>query len=129
MSTLGSFQLNNLSLRSICGKIAMFSFTLTMRLARAGVCCHFLFQEIFPTQGSNPCLLSLLLSHPGKIRRRKWQLTPLFLPGKLHGERSLAGYSLWGFVAFAATVHKELDTTEPTHTSKTYQTSCSLTNP
>ena len=25
--------------------------------------------------------------------RRKWQLTPVFLPEKSHGERSLAGYS------------------------------------
>ena len=24
---------------------------------------------------------------------RKWQLTPVFLPGKSHGQRSLAGYS------------------------------------
>ena len=30
--------------------------------------------------------------------------TPLFLPGKFHGQRSLAGYSPWG--------HKESDTTE-----------------
>ena len=30
----------------------------------------------------------------GKIPwRRKWQLTPLFLPGKCHGQRSLAGCS------------------------------------
>ena len=28
--------------------------------------------------------------------RRKWQLTPVFLPGKSHGQRSLTGYSLWG---------------------------------
>ena len=28
--------------------------------------------------------------------RRKWQPTPLFLPGKLHGQRSLASYSPWG---------------------------------
>ena len=28
--------------------------------------------------------------------RRKWQPTPVFLPGKSHGERSLAGYSPWG---------------------------------
>jgi len=28
--------------------------------------------------------------------RRKWQLTPVFLPGKPHGRRSLAGYSPWG---------------------------------
>ena len=35
---------------------------------------------------------------------RKWQPTPVFLPGKSHGQRSLEGYSLWG--------HKELATTE-----------------
>ena len=28
--------------------------------------------------------------------RRKWQPTPVFLPGKSHGHRSLAGYSPWG---------------------------------
>ena len=28
--------------------------------------------------------------------RRKWQRTPVFLPGKSHGQRSLAGYSPWG---------------------------------
>jgi len=28
--------------------------------------------------------------------RRKWQLTPVFLPRKSHGQRSLAGYSPWG---------------------------------
>ena len=27
--------------------------------------------------------------------RRKWQPTPVFLPGKSHGQRSLAGYSSW----------------------------------
>ena len=32
----------------------------------------------------------------GKISwRRKWQPTP-FLPGKSHGQRSLASYSPWG---------------------------------
>ena len=25
--------------------------------------------------------------------RRKWQLTPVFLPGEFHGQRSLAGYN------------------------------------
>ena len=41
----------------------------------------------------------------GKIPgRRKWQPTPVFLPGKSHGQRSLVGYSPWG--------HKESDTTE-----------------
>ena len=38
--------------------------------------------------------------------RRKWQPTSLFLTGKFHGQRSLAGYNPCG--------HKELDTTEHT---------------
>ena len=28
--------------------------------------------------------------------RRKWQPTPVFLPGEFHGLRSLTGYSPWG---------------------------------
>ena len=28
--------------------------------------------------------------------RRKWQPTPVFLPGKSHGQRSLAGSNPWG---------------------------------
>ena len=36
--------------------------------------------------------------------RRKWQPTPVFLPGDSHGQRSLVGYSPWG--------HKESDKTE-----------------
>ena len=33
----------------------------------------------------------------GKISwRKKWQPTPVFLPGKFPGQRNLAGYSLWG---------------------------------
>ena len=45
----------------------------------------------------------------GKIPwRRKRQPAPVFLPGKSHGQRSLAGYSPWGY--------KESDTTEHTHT-------------
>ena len=39
---------------------------------------------------------------------RKWPPTPVFLPGKLHGQRCLACYSPWS--------HKESDTTEHTHT-------------
>ena len=35
--------------------------------------------------------------------RRKWEPTPVFLPGEFHGQRSLAGYIPWG--------RKELDTT------------------
>ena len=28
--------------------------------------------------------------------RRKWQPSPIFLPGKSHGQESLVGYSPWG---------------------------------
>ena len=45
--------------------------------------------------------------------RRKWQPTPVFLPGECHGQKSLLGYSPWD--------HKELDTTEQlTHTHSRY---------
>ena len=32
----------------------------------------------------------------GKRRRRQWHLTPVLLPGKSHGRRSLVGCSPWG---------------------------------
>ena len=33
----------------------------------------------------------------GKIPwRRRWQPTPVFLPGEFHGQRSLGSYSPWG---------------------------------
>ena len=35
---------------------------------------------------------------------KKGMATQVFLPGEFHGEKSLAGYSLWG--------HKDLDMTE-----------------
>ena len=38
--------------------------------------------------------------------KRKWQPTPVFLPGKYHGQRSLAGSGPWD--------HKGLDMTEVT---------------
>ena len=48
-------------------------------------------------QGLDPWVRKI----PGK---KKWQPTPVFLPGKIQGQRSLAGYSPWGY--------KELGTTE-----------------
>ena len=44
--------------------------------------------------------------------RRKWQPTPVFLPGKSHGQRSLVSYSPWGC--------KELDMTEVTKDTHTH---------
>ena len=31
-----------------------------------------------------------------RLRRRQWQPTPVLLPGKSHGQRSLVGCSPWG---------------------------------
>ena len=46
--------------------------------------------------------------------RRKRQPAPVFLPGESHGQRSLAGYSLWD--------RKESDTTEVReHTNNTLE--------
>ena len=43
---------------------------------------------------------------------RKWQPTPVFLPGGVHGQRSLVGYSPWGC--------KESDTTKVTEHTQTH---------
>ena len=40
-------------------------------------------------------------------RRKQWHPTPVLLPGKSHGWKSLVGCSLWG--------HSESDTTEQLH--------------
>ena len=32
----------------------------------------------------------------GKLWKREWQPTPVFLPGRSHGKRRLKGYSPWG---------------------------------
>ena len=42
-----------------------------------------------------------------QFRRRRWHPTPVLLPGKSHGQRSLIGCSPWG--------RWELDTTERLH--------------
>ena len=44
--------------------------------------------------------------------RRKWQPTPLFLPGESHGQGSLAVYSPWG--------GEESDMTEATEHASTH---------
>ena len=57
------------------------------------------FQKLIPFLYFLGLLIYLLL-----YIRMKWQPTPVFLPGKSHGCRSLVAYSPWGC--------KELDTTE-----------------
>ena len=49
-----------------------------------------------------------ILYFPNNERgRRQWHPTPVLLPGKSHGRRSLVGCSLWG--------HEESDMTERPH--------------
>ena len=74
----------------------------------------YMFLRIFPfLLGCPVCWCLVFYSSPydpwaGKIPwRRKWQPTPVFLPGKSHGQRSLVGYSPWG--------RKESDTTKRLH--------------
>ena len=49
----------------------------------------------------------LLSPSPPALWRRQWQPTPVLLPGKFHGWRSLVGYSPWG--------REESDSTERFH--------------
>ena len=53
-----------------------------------------------------------LFSSSIKYWRGQWQPTPVLLPGKFHGQRSLVGYSPQG--------HKESDTTEQLSLFKNY---------
>ena len=50
-----------------------------------------------------------------ELMERGWPPTPVFLPGEFCGQRSLAGYSLWG--------HKDLGTAEQLTLSHTHFTS------
>ena len=50
--------------------------------------------------------------------RRAWLPTPVFLPGKSHGQKSLVGYSPWG--------HKELGMNEATKFTNWHTALCKL---
>ena len=52
-------------------------------------------------------VIQVFLSFLRHTRRRQWQPTPVLLPGKPHGQRSLVGCSPWG--------GEESDTTERLH--------------
>ena len=47
------------------------------------------------------------MAYLSEFWRRQWQPTPVLLPGKPHGQRSLVGCSPWG--------REESDTTERLH--------------
>ena len=49
--------------------------------------------SVVKSPSANVGSISGLRRYPGG---EKWQLTPVFLPGKSHRQRSLVGYSQWG---------------------------------
>ena len=63
--------------------------------------------------------ISLIHSNQSTVQEdplnRKWQSTPVFLPGKFHGQGSLVGYSPWGRKKSDATV--QLSTAQLTYTA------------
>ena len=61
--------------------------------------------------------------HPSveQLRRRKWQPTPVFLPGEFQGQGSLVGCHVWG--------HTESDTTEVLSSSSSSSSSSSRPTP
>ena len=59
--------------------------------------CYSRVMSVFLIQYYWICFLSfVLVKLVPACWRRKWQPTPVFLPGKSHGQKSLAGYSPWG---------------------------------
>ena len=56
-----------------------------------------------PATAADPTDVGSILSQEDPLEKA-WKTTPVFLPGKSHGQRNLAGYSPWS--------HKESDTTE-----------------
>ena len=51
-----------------------------------------------------PAMQKIQVRFLGDPWRREWLPIPVILPGEFHGQRSLAGYSIWG--------RKESDMTE-----------------
>ena len=76
-------------------------------------CRHHIYGSCFFIHSASLCLLvgaftpftfKVIIDIYVPIWRRKWQPSPVLLPGKCHGWRSLVGYSTWG--------RKESDTTD-----------------
>ena len=79
-------------------------------LNSSGFACllAFVSKQVGPLNPSEQ--VSYMHAGPPKEWRRKWQPTPVFMPGKFHGQRNLAGYSPWGGRELAVTEHISLCT-------------------
>ena len=76
--------------------------------ASGSIKCAVELTDVGQTEKEKYCIISLISGIPYKRNdwKRKWQPTPVFLPGEPHGQRSLAGHGPQG--------RRELDTTEVT---------------
>ena len=87
---------NESTLRMRWPKYWSFSFSISPSSEHPGLISFRMdWLDLLAVQGT---LKSLLQHHNSKasIRRRKWQPTPVFLPGEAQGRGSLVGCSLWG---------------------------------
>ena len=80
--------------------------SLGKRALEFGLRCNFLWSDVWDMSSIVTKFVELQLFR-GLRGRRQWQPTPVLLPGKSHGWRSLVGCSPWG--------HEESDTTKWLH--------------
>ena len=91
--------LKALTFCSLCNS-HLYSVLWKLQEALAGYNSYLLCYELnLPSLFPNPFFEVLV-----PFQRRQWQPTPVLLPGKSHGQRSLVGCSPWG--------REKLDTTE-----------------
>ena len=80
----------------------LFKITSSFKECKRLFCCDHFTAHHPHQQFIMDVMLSVLLPtplylplHPPSLWRRKWHSTPIFFPGKSHGQRSLVGYSPW----------------------------------
>ena len=58
--------------------------------------CTFSWLTAIPSDIAMGALSILIADFSNSTHRRQWQPTPVLLPGKSHGQRSLVGWNPWG---------------------------------
>ena len=78
-----------------------------IRTYRKSFCFNIFLQKLSCSKRGEVSINILFSQEFGRRWRRQWHPTPVLLPGKSHGQRSLVGCSPWG--------REESDTTERLH--------------
>ena len=79
-----------------CGSIQFTDFKSSKEIVKPSECLHPFILLIYNASLVAQCGRRRFDPWFGNIpQRRKWQPTPVFLPGKSHRQRSLVGYSSW----------------------------------